>query len=150
MAKKKAVKKKRTRKTSGIKKLEHLEKKYVSVIEQNRLNQELSRLNKMIIAFGILSAVALLVIIYLVFVVFQVGQPLARQCEPYAAEQLHYKTEACTSAMQHVLTDYNEVVSAYDSAIDGLSPSCKAEILRTGVYDQYGAVVANTRNYVVE
>jgi len=131
-------------------KLKKLEKKYVSVTEEHRLNQELSRLNKMIILFGFFSAIALLVILFLVFVVFKAGTPLEYQCRPLISQYVYQKTQACNTAVHNILEDYGELISSYEGMANELSPSCQQELLATGAYEGYATVAKNVKKYIVE
>jgi len=131
-------------------KLKKIEKKYVSVTEEHRLNQELSRLNKMIILFGFFSAIALLVILFLVFVVFKAGTPLEHQCRPLISQYVYQKTQACNVAVENILADYGELVSSYEGIAGELSTSCQQELLAAGAYEGYATVAKNVQKYIVE
>jgi len=131
-------------------KLKKIEKKYVSVTEEHRLNQELSRLNKMIILFGFFSAIALLVILFLVFVVFKAGTPLEYQCRPLISQYVYQKTQACNVAVHNILEDYGELISSYEGMANELSPSCQQELLAAGAYENYATVAKNVQKYIVE
>ena len=144
-----SVRKKRIPK-AAVKKLKKIEKKYVSVTEEHRLNQELSRLNKMIIMFGFFSAIALLVILFLVFVVFKAGYPLEQQCRPLISQYVYQKTQACNTAMQNILEDYGDLISSYEGMANELSPSCQQELLAAGTYQEYATVAKNVKKYMVE
>ena len=144
-----SVRKKRTPK-AVVKKLKKIEKKYVSVTEEHRLNQELSRLNKMIILFGFFSAIALLVILFLVFVVFKAGTPLEQQCRPLISQYVYQKTQACNIAVQNILEDYGELISSYEGMTNELSTSCQQELLAAGTYQEYATIAKNVKKYIVE
>lgn len=144
-----SVRKKRTPK-AVVKKLKKIEKKYVSVTEEHRLNQELSRLNKMIILFGFFSAIALLVILFLVFVVFKAGTPLEQQCRPLISQYVYQKTQACNTAVQNILEDYGELISSYEGMTNELSTSCQQELLAAGTYQEYATIAKNVKKYIVE
>ena len=163
-AKKRGARKAAARKKSGkrvskkaqkkpakrVQELKRLEKKYVSVIDQKFLVQELQRMNKLIISFGLLSIVLVLIIIFFVFGVFQVGQPLSQQCSPYVTEQLYQKTQACNTVIKNILNDYGMVMEQYQSIADDLSPQCKQEITDKDLASVYSKIVRSAEYYIIK
>jgi len=150
-SKKKSKKTKAQKKPSKrVQELKRLEKKYVSVIDQKFLVQELQRMNKLIISFGLLSIVLVLIIIFFVFGVFQVGQPLSQQCSPYVTEQLYQKTQTCNAAIKNVLNDYGMVMDQYQSIADELSPQCKQEITDKDLSSVYSKIVSSAEYYIIK